>query len=796
MTGRFTVSSLLNQPHIDASDAAPNSKPPSNGHGNGDDCLDSVQTPSVAEKRRPPSLNILPPPLLPPPPPHSTHHLSHNPPFSHPQQFFALPASDSHNHNHKLHLHHQQFWARHAQPPPHVPHHARLYAPGDFRFWPYPPPQPPTPYHVLPQTPQTPQTPWRRERRSKACLRCHTKKIKCEGEGAVCDGCRQAACECRWVEMKKRGPKPKPKIKAKPKSKLVVLKPSNDPQPDPPAVSPSPPLPHVPMDTNDSMANVLSQFRSNDVVDSDTREAVEYFFDYFYGRMPLFHPASFVRRVVAGAVEPLLLDTMKACTARIVSQHTGRHIDVDALGCSVRRRLLAGLDRPTDDYIRAVVVAAALAGGESKFMSYNSLSCLASSLVTRLGWHTLDLAPATPTTPDVSWDRWVQLEERRRTFWAVYQLDCFHSLTADRPTTIDAARLFIAAPGADSAWDDVSVLRLTHWPTRHAHVIDTAAVASSGALSYTFVALCNLASIMARVSAFTWNVRVALAPLPADRASDIRFLPPPPEALPPPRRSPAQTLFDYPEFARLHDALRDWLRALVPPESMCDSAAPPIDFALFGSPASRRYAMRVRYFNLRCYATPVLLLLHLANRPSFFVVEPTSSPAPPPVSAHPSPSPSPARSDAPEDAAIRAMLGSSFSSFLNDGLLAHDVVPHSWDICLREIDELVAHLDRNSDIPMDRCDASISFCLFIPITVLVRQIRSCRERIALPAIADSDASDLRAEISRRVAALRRLWTMLKDLGFIWGVARMEALLRSMQVDEIANAADLFSGLSL
>ncbi|KAJ2744619.1 hypothetical protein GGI20_002834 [Coemansia sp. BCRC 34301] len=656
-------------------------------------------------------------------------------------------------------------------------HQARQYAGGgvDFRFWPYPPQIAAAPVVMVAAGDSTP---WRRERRSKACQRCHTKKIKCEGEGTVCDGCRQAGSECRWVEMKKRGPKPKARKEKAAKEQCAQatekggLADANDNKDGP-----------------DNMSEILRQFSSPDVVATDTREAVECFFDYFYGRMPLFHPASFVRRVVAGTVDPLLLDTMKACTARMVAQRTGRQIDVDALGSSVRRRLLAGLDRPTDDYVRAVVVAAALAGAEAKFMSYNSLTCLASSLVTRLGWNTLDLGRAQAK----EWDQWVQLEERRRTFWAVYQQDCYQALMADRPPTVDIARLFIAAPAADCGWDDVTVPRLTCWAAKHQPQPPPAADA---ALSYSFLALCNLAAIMARSSAFTWDVRVALAG--AHHQSDIRFLAPP-QALPlEPRRTPVTTLFDYAEFGRLHAALKEWMRALVPSESMRD--ARPTAFARFGGSDSRRFAMRVRYFCLRCYYTPVLLLLHLANRPSFFAAQPApddihSTPEPP-TPEPPMPEPSPARSDAPEDAAIRAMLGSAFSPLLNDGLLAHDVVPHSWDICLREIDHLVEHLDRNADIPLDRCDASISFCLFVPITVLVRQIRSCRERAVAAHTTEQDACNLRQEITRRVAALRRLWTMLKDLGFIWGVARMEALLRSMQVDEIANAADLLSGLSL
>ncbi|KAJ2789848.1 hypothetical protein GGI18_002162 [Coemansia linderi] len=573
-----------------------------------------------------------------------------------------------------------------------------------------------------------------------ACQRCHTKKIKCEGDGAVCDGCRQAGSECRWVEMKKRGPKPKPKPKkgAAAPGEAGAAAPGEAGAAAPEekrAAAAAPPDP-----AGDSMDDVLRRFASAEVA-SDTREAVECFFDFFYGRMPLFHPASFVRRVVAGAVDPLLLDTMKACTARIVAQRTGRTIDVDALGSSVRRRLLAGLDRPTDDYVRAVVVAAALAGGEAKFMSYNSLTCLASSLVTRLGWHTLDLG----RPPVASWDQWVRDEERRRTFWAVYQLDCYQALMADRPTTVDASRLFIAAPAADCAWDDVTAPRLDAWGAKHAPPPPP----PDAALSYAFVALSSLAQIMARISAFTWDVRVALAaPHPHPR-SDIRFLAPPRQPQPP-RRDPVATLFDYPEFARLHAALKEWVRALVPPESMRD--ARPTAFACFGGPASRRFAMRVRYFCLRCYHTAALLLLHLSNRPSFFAPASRSahsSVSEPSPELSPEPSPSPARSEAPEDATIRAMLGSSFAGLLNDGLLAHDVVPHSWDICLREIDELIAHLDRNADVPMDRCDASISFCLFVPITVLVRQIRSCRERAVSAQTAEAEAAELRQEMTRR-----------------------------------------------
>ncbi|KAI8325342.1 hypothetical protein GQ54DRAFT_254859, partial [Martensiomyces pterosporus] len=78
-------------------------------------------------------------------------------------------------------------------------------------------PPPPTPLpntqndlqqQQQPPPPPPPQIPWRRQRRSKACLNCHIKKIKCEGDGANCDSCIRNGVECKWVQTKKRGPKP------------------------------------------------------------------------------------------------------------------------------------------------------------------------------------------------------------------------------------------------------------------------------------------------------------------------------------------------------------------------------------------------------------------------------------------------------------------------------------------------------------------------------------------------------------------------------------------------------------
>ncbi|KAJ2373557.1 hypothetical protein IW150_003567, partial [Coemansia sp. RSA 2607] len=154
-----------------------------------------------------------------------------------------------------------------------------------------------------------------------------------------------------------------------------------------------------------------------------------------------------------------------------------------------------------------------------------------------------------------------------------------------------------------------------------------------------------------------------------------------------------------------------------------------------------------------------------------------------------------------EDAVLRSLMSAAFSEMLNDGYMADDVVEESWNICLEEVFLMVEHLDRNRDIPIDRYDASISFCLFTSITVLIRHIKKCRQKLSTKTnkggqsnVVEDEA--LRETLSKHTSVLRRLWTMLKEIGFIWTVKGMEQLLRSMQIEEIANAADLFSSLSL
>ncbi|KAJ2229643.1 hypothetical protein EV180_001387 [Coemansia sp. RSA 518] len=296
-------------------------------------------------------------------------------------------------------------------------------------------------------------------------------------------------------------------------------------------------------------------------------------------------------------------------------------------------------------------------------------------------------------------------------------------------------------------------------------------------------------TIVTQINDFMWDVRVnVLVHRPGrEWATDVPYMKPPPPPSLHAAREPVLSLFEYAEYRQLHDSLCEWRDGLIRAEDMrCDMESALDDISQLGSLENRRFSMRIRFFIMRCYLSAFVIILHGANRPSFFDPDRQLPKRVGKLVA------AVAVSESEEDRVLRSLMSTAFSELLNDGFLAYDVVDESWEISLREVYGLMDHLDRNRDIPIDRCDGSISFCLFSSITVLVRQIRMCREQLdrgeARPGVRD--------ELVRAVSTLRRMWLMLKDLGFIWGAHDMEQLLRTMQVDEIANAADLFSELKL
>ncbi|KAJ2892031.1 hypothetical protein GGI21_000361 [Coemansia aciculifera] len=528
-----------------------------------------------------------------------------------------------------------------------------------------------------------------------------------------------------------------------------------------------------PWDESMSPGEAMRRFYSEQFP-SETRQVVMFYFEYFYGICPIFHPATFLCRLVCGSVDALLIDVMRAKTARLIGKHTGRHVDLDAITENINKRLLLDLEQPSFDYIRAVVLMTTLSGGECKFMSYNSLVCLACSMVLRLGWNSLDLSEK--DAKNIPWLEWAELETQRRTFWIVYQLDAYQALLADRQVSISDARIHTGTPGSDCTWDDISIAQILHWPTRHLQSIDKPTIINTGALSYTFIDVCDLTVLLSHINQFLWSIRQM--PSRARLFSGMLLGPNLGFEKPDKRCKVERSLFELPRFRELHGALQAWRDRLVPADDLKGIGQGLGHFSQFGSLRHRQHLMRVRYFCLQCYYVPFLHLLHLSNRPSLFhssASKPTNS----------------AFASTEEYRVLREMLSSSFSSTTNDSLLAYDVVEESWQICLDSIFELSEFLDRNRDISLDRSDQITIFCLFTSITVLIRHIRKCRN--TAEGVGGCYGADVMAKSLRVV---RQLWVMLKDLGFLWGVRGMERLLRQMQVEEVINAADLFSGLKL
>ncbi|KAJ2309506.1 hypothetical protein H4S02_001903 [Coemansia sp. RSA 2611] len=158
------------------------------------------------------------------------------------------------------------------------------------------------------------------------------------------------------------------------------------------------------------------------------------------------------------------------------------------------------------------------------------------------------------------------------------------------------------------------------------------------------------------------------------------------------------------------------------------------------------------------------------------------------------------------DRALREMLNAAFADTWNEGILAYDVEAGSWRVCVQAALGLSEHLQRNSDFPLERFDQVIPFCIFMSVSVLIRQVRICSRRLVAAANGDLIARDaleaaggyaaVADERSQCVRYIKHQWSILQNLGALWDVDGMKMLLKSMQVDEVANAADLFSGMSL
>lgn len=64
--------------------------------------------------------------------------------------------------------------------------------------------------------------------------------------------------------------------------------------------------------------------------------------------------------------------------------------------------------------------------------------------------HQIDKTP--PADERQSTHTWLEKEEKRRAWWAIYEMDNFASISASRPFNIDSSRMSVFLPVSDSAW--------------------------------------------------------------------------------------------------------------------------------------------------------------------------------------------------------------------------------------------------------------------------------------------------------------------------------------------------------
>ncbi|KAJ1927818.1 hypothetical protein EC988_010205, partial [Linderina pennispora] len=106
------------------------------------------------------------------------------------------------------------------------------------------------------------------------------------------------------------------------------------------------------------VGSLLQEFYS-DKVDTETRDAVLAYFDYFYPNMAIFHPSTFLRRVVAKDVDPLLIEALKCMVAPFIAVRNGSSIDTDSLAGELKAKILFSLEKPTTDIVLTLIFLAA-----------------------------------------------------------------------------------------------------------------------------------------------------------------------------------------------------------------------------------------------------------------------------------------------------------------------------------------------------------------------------------------------------------------------------------------------------
>ncbi|KAJ1831739.1 hypothetical protein LPJ63_004057 [Coemansia sp. RSA 2711] len=559
------------------------------------------------------------------------------------------------------------------------------------------------------------------------------------------------------------------------------------------------------------------------LADVELREAVLAYYAYFYGFCPILHPSTLLRKVVEGTLDPLLDDSLRATTSMFVGKKLGRTIDADALFSRLVTAITIRPSAPSVDEVCAFQLASIGVSGVRGFVCFDTLKSAVTSLLMQLNWHELDrYEPAAGAAP-VTWAEWVEAEVKRRVFWINYKIDSHHAGIAGRPPVIDEDKVFVRAPCSDAEWDELSREVLVRgcccdgaapaaypdgpWSaTSDSSGDESPAAGPPGAgvsdagpsdaghtttchglvegvqeeLSRSFRMITPYESFMARISTLQRDAKAAW--VQQCSGGDAPHVP---------------LLGESPLFRRYDAEIRAWRADQVVASALRDPTLPPWTASFFGSLRHRIFLVRVRYYCINIYAPGVTILLHAANRRSFFTeAQHTLAAQSRDASTSPPLGPRASEPAKPEDEQIARILNQTFGPTWCQGLVATDIAPPSWALSVACAHELADVLRANSDIPLEFLDMVIPLFLFVGITVLLRQIRRCQAQLAAEPTDAAARAELDRELKLSLRDAQALWQAIRDMGSVWRIDGISKLLASMHIDEVEKAAEQLASISL
>ncbi|KAJ2495807.1 hypothetical protein GGH96_006238 [Coemansia sp. RSA 1972] len=543
--------------------------------------------------------------------------------------------------------------------------------------------------------------------------------------------------------------------------------------------------------------------------DIELREAVVAYYAYFYGFCPILHPSTLLRKVVEGTLDPLLDDSLRATTSMFVSKKLGRKIDADTLFSRLVTAITIRSEAPSIDEVCAFQLASIGVSGVRGFVCFDTLKSAVTSLLVQLNWHELDRYESLGAA--ASWEEWVEAEVKRRVFWINYKIDSHHASIAGRPPVIDEEKVFVRAPCSDAEWDelsreifvkncccDESEERVPYpdgpWNASPESSSDedssdepraseprrltpcrSMAEGVQEELSRSFRLITPYESFMARISTLQRDAKALHVQRTSIGSGDAAI----------------SLLGEWPEFKRYDNEIRKWRAEQVVASALRDPSLPPWHASFFGNIRHRIFLVRVRYYSINIYAPGVTIILHSANRRTFFT-EAQQSFAQSSRDNSTSPRLEPHTEDIAGDEQIARILNQTFGPTWCQGLVATDIEPESWALCVECAHELAECLRKNDDIPLEFLDMVIPLFLFVGITVLLRQIRRCQSMLS----ANDTDGEWDVELERCLRDAHGLWRAIRSMGSVWRIDGISKLLSSMHIDEVEKAAEQLASMNL